>query len=100
MAHMISRERVRKRPRARLTLPSKGSIASAKSQVPPANVVFSGDAICAVDVVLTVTVNELLCPLARFSELGVMLQTAPLGAPEQVSVTVPVNPGDPAKDRL
>ncbi len=61
---------------------------------------LSDGARLAVGAVLTVTVKLLLCPLLRFSELGVTLQTAPVGAPEQVIVTAPVNPGDPASERL
>ena len=78
----------------------EGNIAKEQSHRQPEMAAFPDGARLAVGAVLTVTVKLPLCPPARFNELGVTLQTAPVGAPEQVIVTSPVNPGDPVSERL
>ena len=99
-AHAISNEKVSRRARTRFALRKKGNMAKEQSHRQPAMAALSDGARLAVGAVLTVTVKLLLCPLIRFSELGVTLQTAPVGAPEQVRVTAPVSPGDPVSERL
>ena len=99
-AHAISNENVSRSTRTRLALPKRGNKAKEQSHRQPAMAALSDGALLAVGAVLTVTVKLLLCPLVRFSELGATLQTVPVGAPEQVRVTAPVNPGDPVSERL
>ena len=50
--------------------------------------------------VLTETVKVLVCPLLRVSEVGITVQVAPVGAPEQARATTPARPGDPVSDKL
>jgi hypothetical protein len=87
-----------RRTRARLTLAKKGNITKEQNHSAPAIAALSDAARFPDGTVLTVTVNALLCPFERFNELGVTLQLAPAGAPEQVSITTPSKPGDPERE--
>jgi hypothetical protein len=100
IAHAISNRMAGRNPRIRLVLAKKGNMRIEQNHKAPAMAALSDRVAFADAAVFTVTIKALLCPAERFSGVGVTLQLAPLGAPEQVRLTVPANPGDPVSERL